>query len=526
MRDGVIHLFDTRSWSHIRLIETHDGARDVQFSRDEARLSVVSAEARIEYEVRSGMELGRSPIPAGVDAVLDPATGLTLIRTLAKGIVGTRLSGTNLPAELFSLPVVYPSYVTALAMGPEGRLGMIAYKDSLIRILEPATGRRVMELRGHTESVNCGSFRPDRPVLATGGADEAILLWDLTSGEPLGRLDGHSDVVTAIQFTPDGQNLVSGSSDRTVRYWSSDAAREPTVAAALPPGRIMTRASVDGERMIYLMEGERCIVEEPFRGARLVDTNLPGLTSVIIDGDGRMAALGFTDGGFEVRRLDEPGFPITHRRMSREGPVNRMAVSRDGKHFVIFSEGTEAAVWDRSTWQEVRRRTQWTHPHGFLKTASFGPDSEWIRMGYAYGTSEALLWDWRRDQVVARWAPRPVPYRFLAVSPDRQWAALVYEGSPAELWSLALPDHPRLYASIAPEFVRPTVVAFSGDGRRLALGSETGQVLLVNRETMRPVATLRGTTQSIVGLWFSPNDEYLVGQADAAVVRWRAPAVD
>lgn len=526
MRDGVIHLFDTRSWSHIRLIETHDGAREVQFSQDEARLNVVSAEALIVYEVRSGMEIGRSPIPAGLDAVMDPATGLVLIRTPAKGIFGTRLSGTNLPAELFALPVVYPSYVTALAIGPEGRLGMIAYKDSLVRILEPATGRPVMELRGHSESVNCGSFRPDRPVLATGGADQAIFLWDLTSGEALGRLDGHSDVVTAIQFTPNGQNLVSGSSDRTVRYWSSDAAREPSVAAALPSGRIMTRSSADGERLIYLMEGERCVVEEPFRGARLVDTNLPGLTSVIIDGDGRMAALGFADGAFEVRRLDEPGFPITHRRMSREGPVNRMALSRDGLYFIIFSEGNEAAVWERSTWQEVQRRTQWTHPHAFLKTASFGPDSEWIRMGYAYGTSEALLWDWRRDQMVARWVPRPEPYRFLAVSPDRKWAALVYAGSPAELWSVTVPGKPRLHGTIAPQFVRPTVVAFSNDGRRIALGSETGQVLLVNRETMRPVATLRGTAQSIVGLWFSPNDEYLVGQADAAVVRWRAPVVE
>ncbi len=523
MRDGVIHLFDTRSWSHIRLIEVHDAALDVQFSPDEARLNVAANEARIEYEVRSGMELARNPIPAGTDAAMDPSTGLTLFRTLTNAILGMRLSGTSMAAGLFAVPVVYPESVTAVAIGPEGRLGMLAYKDSLIRILEPATGRHVLELRGHTESVSCGSFRPDRPVLATGGVDQAILLWDLTSGEQVGRLDGHSDVVTAVQFTPDGRNLVSGGSDRTVRYWSSEAGREPAVSAALPSGRIMTRASADGERMIYLMEGERCVVEEPFRGVGLVDTNLPGLTSVIIDGAGRMAALGFADGAFEVRRLDEPGFPLTHRRMSHEGPVNRMALSRDGRYFVIFSEESEAAVWDRSAWQEVRRRTQWTHPHGFLKTASFGPDSEWIRMGYAYGSSEALLWDWRRDQVVARWAPRLEPYRFLAVSPDRQWVALVYEGSPAELWSLAVPGQPRKHTSIAPEFVRPTVVAFSGDGRRLALGSETGQVLLVNRETMRPVATLRGTSQSIVGLWFSPNDEYLVGQADAAVVRWRAP---
>jgi hypothetical protein len=292
MRDGVIHLFDTRSWAHIRLIEVHNSALDVQFSTDERQLNVAGREDHIEYDVGSGTELGRTPIPMGIDAAMDASTGLTLISTSTNGVFGMRLSGTNSRAARFAVPVAYPSFVTAVAIGPEARLGMIAYHDASVRILEPATGRNLLELRGHLESVGCGSFRPDRPVLATGGADQAIVLWDLSSGESLGRLDGHSDVVTAVQFTPDGRHLVSGSSDRTVRYWSSDAGREASVSAALPPGRIMTRASADGERLIYLMEGERCVVEEPFRGTRLVDTNLPGLTSVIIDGDGRMAALG------------------------------------------------------------------------------------------------------------------------------------------------------------------------------------------------------------------------------------------
>jgi WD40 repeat protein len=59
-------------------------------------------------------------------------------------------------------------------------------------------------LKGHSGSVNSVSFSPDGRLLASGGGDDTIILWDVKSGEILKRLKGHSGHVTSVSFSPDG----------------------------------------------------------------------------------------------------------------------------------------------------------------------------------------------------------------------------------------------------------------------------------------------------------------------------------
>ena len=48
-----------------------------------------------------------------------------------------------------------------------------------------------LELRGHLGSVHCIAFGPKRDVIASGGADNSIRLWDAESGELKDVLRGH-----------------------------------------------------------------------------------------------------------------------------------------------------------------------------------------------------------------------------------------------------------------------------------------------------------------------------------------------
>jgi WD40 repeat protein len=64
---------------------------------------------------------------------------------------------------------------------------------------------------GHTQSVNAVAFSPENRWLASGGKDNVIKIWDLTTGNVLRSLYGHSSNVNALAVSDDGQLLASGS---------------------------------------------------------------------------------------------------------------------------------------------------------------------------------------------------------------------------------------------------------------------------------------------------------------------------
>jgi WD40 repeat protein len=70
--------------------------------------------------------------------------------------------------------------------------------------------------QGHVESVVLG---PDDTILATGGADGSICLWDPVTQRELARWEAHAAKVTALAFHPDGKTLISGAADGTLRLW-------------------------------------------------------------------------------------------------------------------------------------------------------------------------------------------------------------------------------------------------------------------------------------------------------------------
>ena len=65
-------------------------------------------------------------------------------------------------------------------------------------------------------------------MLATGGKDHTVRLWDVENAKFLKTLTGHARPIYSVSFSPDGKTLASGSSDGTLLLWDmSDYTKTP-----------------------------------------------------------------------------------------------------------------------------------------------------------------------------------------------------------------------------------------------------------------------------------------------------------
>ena len=57
------------------------------------------------------------------------------------------------------------------------------------------------------------AFSRDGRLLATGGGDHSVRVWDAATGRERRTFTGHSDRVLTVAFSGDGRCLASGSND-------------------------------------------------------------------------------------------------------------------------------------------------------------------------------------------------------------------------------------------------------------------------------------------------------------------------
>ena len=114
--------------------------------------------------------------------------------------------------------------VFSLAFKPNSYLLASGGKDDTIRIWDVGNNnrRRVRTLRGHTKDVYSVAWSPDGRTLASASGDGTVRLWNPNNGINFAVLRGHTNWVFSVAWSPDGRILASASYDYTVRLWDPD----------------------------------------------------------------------------------------------------------------------------------------------------------------------------------------------------------------------------------------------------------------------------------------------------------------
>lgn len=185
-------------------------------------------------------------------------------------------------------------------------------------IWEWPLARSVQEFRGHRDVMYDAEVSPDGSILATCSYDRTIILWDVNTGAQLRILSGHNGAVYDVEFSPDGKTLASASADATCKLW---------------------RVS-DGLRLDTL-------------GQPLKEQN-----SVTFSPDGRFIASGGADNRIRIWEFisrEEPKTnPLIHARFAHEGPISKLAYSRDGQHLISIADDRTIKVWETEEYTETQ----------------------------------------------------------------------------------------------------------------------------------------------------------------------------
>ena len=363
---------------------------------------------------------------------------------------------------------------------------------------------------GHSCGVNAMGYSPSGRLLATGGADGIVRLWDVSASRLARALVGHAADVRSLAWSPHGNILASGDSAGMVRLWEADSGRLLRVMEGPRPDPAWSAVdalawSPDGKTLA--VSNQLCDVES---GQVVCYTGgEPAYVSATAwSPDGKTLVSGHHEVGFWNVESAEPELV---RTLEAESVVRSIAWSPDGKK-LAFSGG---GLWDAES-EQMLDGFEWN-------LVAWCPDGRTLVSKHATVATSLVLWDVPSRRSLREIGTRII--RCIAWSPDGKTVASSGDQGEVELWDAGTGARVDGFEGHAPGF---DCTAWSPDGKAIGLVSthsmaRAGIVHQYELASAQIRRSLRGHTHFVRCVAWSPNGQTLASGSDNACVRiWDA----
>ncbi|MCO6457234.1 MAG: protein kinase [Pirellulaceae bacterium] len=458
-RDGTLRLWDLDSRQQLALIEGLSDVRRVMF-------------------LAGGRELAAGTFTGLVKRYRHTERGLEeLSRFTCRDVLG------------------------ALRGSPDSQLLAVAVRNEAVELCEAASGRPVRTFHGHNGSFAGAEFSPNGQLLATGGVDGVVKVWDLVE--------------------PVQPRLVSLHPGPYIADWACDPNGGQIALAA---GLNITRGSRDGDQTLRIWDTRTQRITHVMTGHQ------GWLTSVAFHPGGDLLASGSED---RTARLWNPATGELLRTLRGHADVVT-GVAFAGSHVASASRDGTVRLWRSETGEQVHCLEH----DGQAVEALAGRRDGLL----ASATADGRIWLWDTDtgrllRCAAGPPERPVQIRF---NPAGTILAVASRQATIKLWRVArllagrnssvddaaaagpLRAEAGTVQTLTGHSDTVTSLDFSPDGKRLISTSNDRFVKLWDVASGQEVLSFPEHTEGEGRVLFSPDGRQLLRAANVTLTIWQA----
>ena len=235
--------------------------------------------------------------------------------------------------------------VEAMAVSSDGKLIASGGSDGQLIVWDAASGSQLRSILAPDTQLT--SLSISEHVALAGAVDGSVTLWQLDTGTRLGQYDEHDGPVWAVAFLGTARQFVTAGQDTRVRVWDGGRVRsvwydhKRSVLAVASAPRAHLVATGGSDKLVKLWDDRRR------RLLRTLEGHTGDVRAVALSPDGSLVASASNDGTVIVWSASDGT-----RLATLEGHGNRVvsvAFSPDGRMLASGSEDGIVKLWDAAS---------------------------------------------------------------------------------------------------------------------------------------------------------------------------------